>query len=460
MNKRNINANFYAQQIFIDNIFILLGYLLAVMFYSAYVTKVSFFSQIWTCVVFSTIFTLCMSMFRMYNITTFYYTDRLFLRTLSSSGIAAMCISLVVFMSKMGNASRLIFLVFCSFAFILVILERFFVRWLRHSDIGNGYSHVLFIGDEATKDTFFGYIKKTAMKVKIDKFISIDDNALRSKRSFEAFLMNLTVDEVLIVYSLERQNDVKAMHFLLALCDEMGITARLILDTHAIGMCNHYVSSIGTFPVITYHTIPIDRVQLFMKSVMDVTGALMGIILLFPVMLITAIVIKFESKGPVFFVQERAGINGRTFKMYKFRSMYADAEERKKELMKQNKIKNGMMFKMDNDPRVTKVGAFIRKTSIDELPQLINVLKRDMSLVGTRPPTPDEVVKYKPEHRRRISFLPGITGMWQVSGRSDILDFDEVVKLDTVYIDKWSLLLDIKLLFKTVAVVFRKRGAY
>ena len=138
--------------------------------------------------------------------------------------------------------------------------------------------------------------------------------------------------------------------------------------------------------------------------------------------------------------------------------MYVDAEERKKELLAQNEVQ-GLMFKMENDPRITKVGAFIRKTSIDELPQFWNVLKGDMSLVGTRPPTVDESEQYTGYQKRRISFRPGITGLWQISGRSDIKDFDEVVKLDLEYIDNWSLLLDLKIIFKTILVVFKGSGA-
>ena len=168
--------------------------------------------------------------------------------------------------------------------------------------------------------------------------------------------------------------------------------------------------------------------------------------------------LKIESPGPLIFKQQRVGKNGRLFNIYKLRSMYKDAEERKKALMEQNKM-DGHMFKMDNDPRITKVGRFIRKTSIDELPQFWNVLKGDMSLVGTRPPTVDEFEKYESHHKRRLSMKPGITGKWQVSGRSDIQDFEEVVKLDCEYIDEWSPFLDIQILFKTVGVVLTHKGA-
>lgn len=182
-------------------------------------------------------------------------------------------------------------------------------------------------------------------------------------------------------------------------------------------------------------------------------------------------IIRKESPGPVFFKQERVGKNGKKFQIYKFRSMYLDAEERKKELMAQNRIGDGMMFKLDWDPRIIGakilpdgthkkgIGNFIREHSLDEFPQFINVLKGEMSLVGTRPPTVDEWEKYEYHHRARLAAKPGITGMWQVSGRSNITNFEEVVRLDTKYISEWSLGLDIKILFKTFAVFFQKDGA-
>ena len=182
---------------------------------------------------------------------------------------------------------------------------------------------------------------------------------------------------------------------------------------------------------------------------------LTGIIFIF-----VAPIIYIKSPGPIFFKQVRIGKNGKKFNIYKFRSMYMDAEERKKELMAQNDIKDGMMFKMDNDPRIIKgIGNFIRDYSLDEFPQFWNVLKGDMSLVGTRPPTVDEWEKYEMHHRSRPAFKPGLTGMWQVSGRSNITDFEEFVRLDTEYIKKWSPGLDIKILFKTVAVVLGKVGS-
>lgn len=198
--------------------------------------------------------------------------------------------------------------------------------------------------------------------------------------------------------------------------------------------------------------------SVILKRTLDIIGGLVGLAITGILFVIVGIAIKIDSPGPVIFAQERIGKNGRHFKMYKFRSMYQDAEARKKDLMAKNEM-NGLMFKMKDDPRITRVGKFIRKTSLDEFPQFWNVLKGDMSLVGTRPPTVGEFRQYNSYHKRRLAMKPGITGMWQVSGRSDITDFEEVVRLDCEYIDHWSMRLDIKIILETIGQVFRPRGA-
>ena len=214
----------------------------------------------------------------------------------------------------------------------------------------------------------------------------------------------------------------------------------------------------GGVPFVTIAAAEHDFGAMLFKRCIDILGALVGLVISVPIIAVTAIPLKLESPGPLFFKQKRVGLNGRIFSIYKLRSMYADAEQRKQELMAKNKMQ-GLMFKMDDDPRITRVGRFIRRTSIDELPQFWNVLRGDMSLVGTRPPTLDEYEQYDSHHKRRLSMKPGITGLWQVSGRSDIQDFEEVVKLDVAYIDHWSLALDMRILFKTVGVVLRRTGA-
>ena len=196
---------------------------------------------------------------------------------------------------------------------------------------------------------------------------------------------------------------------------------------------------------------------------MDIAGGVVGCLITGLLYVVVAPCIYIKSPGPIFFSQVRVGKNGKKFKLYKFRSMYMDAEKRKKELMEQNRVKGGMMFKIDNDPRIIGgekgIGGIIRKYSIDEFPQFWNVLKGDMSLVGTRPPTVDEWEKYDLRHRVRLATKPGITGMWQVSGRSDITDFEEVVRLDREYFVGWWIGLDVRILVKTVGVVLLRRGA-
>ena len=210
--------------------------------------------------------------------------------------------------------------------------------------------------------------------------------------------------------------------------------------------------------ILTLGTLEVKLRDRVLKRVLDIVGGIVGCLISIPIIAIVAIPLKLESPGPLIFRQKRVGLNGRYFYICKLRSMYMDAEQRKKELQQQNEMQ-GLMFKMHNDPRITKVGKFIRKTSIDELPQFWNVLRGDMSLVGTRPPTVDEYQQYQSHHKRRLSMKPGITGLWQVSGRSNIENFEDVVALDIKYIDNWSFWLDIKLLFQTVAVVLMGRGA-
>lgn len=243
-------------------------------------------------------------------------------------------------------------------------------------------------------------------------------------------------------------------------CDRMGVVTHVQLAAlNELGK-NQVVEEIAGYMVLSSSINIVSSWQLLVKRLMDIAGGLVGCIFTGIIYIFIAPIMKVKSPGPVFFSQVRMGKNGKPFKIYKFRSMYMDAEERKKELMEKNNIKDGLMFKMDDDPRIIKgIGHFIRKTSLDEFPQFWNILKGDMSLVGTRPPTMDEWDKYELNHRRRLAIKPGLTGMWQVSGRSDITDFEEVVELDTKYIAEWCLKLDIEILFKTVMVVFRGSGA-
>ena len=283
---------------------------------------------------------------------------------------------------------------------------------------------------------FMDWLRRTALdEVYVD--IPMDSGS-----SFVPFLEEMESMGLTVHFSLPTLNRLEK-----DCCSETS-AARL---SSTLGRCaGHNMVTIGT--------VELSMTDQILKRALDIVGSIVGCIISIPIIAVVAIPLKLESPGPLFFKQRRVGLNGREFYIHKLRSMYMDAEERKKELMAQNEM-TGLMFKMQDDPRITKVGKFIRKTSIDELPQFFDVLRGPMSLVGTRPPTLDEYKQYESHHKRRLSMKPGITGLWQVSGRSSIEDFEEVVKLDTTYIDNWTFWGDIRILFKTVWVVFARRGA-
>lgn len=278
---------------------------------------------------------------------------------------------------------------------------------------------------------------------------------MSSQSETAEFLKKQVVDEALISIP---QTSKDYLNGLISRLENIGIVVHVTVDTFGLTEREKVIDQFGNYRVLTYCSRVFGPVELFAKRFMDIAGGLTGglITILLGIFVVPAIYL--ESPGPAVFKQIRVGKNGRQFYIYKFRSMYMDAEERKKELMNQNQM-NGLMFKVKNDPRITKIGKFIRKTSIDEFPQFFNVLKGDMSLVGTRPPTIDEFMKYEEHHKRRLSLKPGITGLWQVSGRNDINDFEDVVKLDLQYIDNWSVWSDLKILIQTVFVVTLGRGA-
>ena len=275
-----------------------------------------------------------------------------------------------------------------------------------------------------------------------------------AEKDLMAYATHEVVDEVFISLPSEKYD----IGEFVSKFETMGIDVTVNLNAFDLNFAgNKRIREVAGLNVVTFSTNFYKPSHVTAKRVIDICGSLVGLLICGLVAIVLVPLIRKDG-GPAIFAQKRVGKNGRYFKFYKFRSMYVDAEERKKELMAQNTMKGGM-FKMDNDPRITPIGRFIRKTSLDELPQFYNVLKGDMSLVGTRPPTVDEYEQYTPEQKRRLSFKPGITGLWQVSGRSEITDFDEVVRLDVSYIDGWTIWSDIKILLKTIKVVFKRDGA-
>ena len=398
---------------------------------------------------------------RLYDTTSFFYIDRVLRFVTQSFVYSNLIIAVLAFYVGRCNVEFKFFLILLMGEYFLLILSAFFTKWLLRKT--KAYAmRTLFVGSKKDYEKVIRFLEHNSMSIEIIGFISENDTV--STEDETRYLGNLdNLEEIIHEHSIDQvffiqheKNPVsfeKYVDFVL----ELGLVARVLERPYDIPNASSVVCSIGIYPAFTYHNVVLNVYAKTTKRAFDILMSIFGLIVFSIPMLITAILIKLDSKGPVIFKQERVGLNGRHFKMYKFRSMVVDAEARKKELAEQNKVSGGLMFKMDNDPRITRVGKFIRKTSIDELPQFFNVLFGSMSLVGTRPPTLDEVAKYDTRHWRRLSIKPGITGMWQTSGRSEITDFEKVVALDKEYIDKWSMWLDIKILFKTVFQVFVKR---
>ena len=286
--------------------------------------------------------------------------------------------------------------------------------------------------------------------------VSHSEITLVDKNNLFKFLQTEYVDEVLIVKSSINVNNIIKKIVLMGIVLHVEIEdSNELYDTSKL-----MVDKVADMIVLTSTINSINLAQLIAKRFIDIVFGIIGSFITLILAVIIGPIIKIKSKGPVFFSQERVGKNGKIFKMYKFRSMYVDADKDKILLREQNENNDELMFKIDKDPRVIKgIGEFIRKTSIDEFPQFFNVLFGDMSVVGTRPPTLDEWNKYEMHHRARLAIKPGITGLWQVSGRSNIKNFDEVVRLDTQYIKTYSLWQDFSIIFKTIKVVINKEGA-
>ena len=268
------------------------------------------------------------------------------------------------------------------------------------------------------------------------------------------FLEDLNVDEVFVAMPFYM---VKGLNKMMYLCEEVGVRFSLLADWFRPHIAKTVLRTFSDIPVITYTSTPTAVGQLLLKALMDRLLAAILFVLTTPLFMLIALAIKISSPGPVLFAQRRAGLNGRLFNMYKFRTMVQGAEKLRERLEDQNEM-DGPVFKIKNDPRVTGVGRLLRKTSLDELPQLINVLRGEMSLVGPRPPIPEEVSQYERWQRRRLSMKPGITCFWQISGRNEV-NFEDWMEMDLKYIDNWSIKLDFVILFKTIPVVLTGRGA-
>jgi len=404
-----------------------------------------------------------------------------FVITIQHSAIVGALSVVYLFVIKEGqNYSRLSLLL----TFVLYIFITYGARELRKHELRKqmetGVKRTLFIvtSQDVVGDVIANVKDNNYARYKLAGAAVIDDNqvgrtyhdvtVVANQDNVVSYICHQWVDEVLIVIS----EHVPYPQQLISQLAQTGVTVHLNLAKASdLPGRKQFVEKIGSYTVLTTSINCASGRQLLAKRAMDIAGGLVGCLLTGIIFIFVAPAIYISSPGPIFFTQERVGKNGKKFKMYKFRSMYMDAEARKAELMKDNKLGDGKMFKMDFDPRVignkilpdgthkTGIGDFIRRTSLDEFPQFFNVLKGDMSIVGTRPPLISETNLYELHHYARLAIKPGITGLWQVSGRSDITDFEEVVRLDKEYIENWDIAMDIKILFKTVMVVLKKDGS-
>ncbi len=376
---------------------------------------------------------------------------------------------ILLFVFKQSHVfSRLILSEAFLFTVPLVYVERLLIKkflWYRLCRSKNVQTMMIIATREQAK-LLIGKLLSCPLTVSKIVGLAVVDRDLRGKEILGVpvtsdengimdFVKSHVIDEVLIsIPENSRYEEDLARNFL-----SIGLVVHIYMEQYFQELPNREHNQINGMDVLTCFNRRVPFWMILCKRAMDVAGGVVGSLMAVVIGLVIAPIIYIKSPGPIIFSQTRVGKNGRKFRFYKFRSMYMDAEERKKELMARNKIQ-GYMFKIDDDPRIIPgIGHFIRKTSLDEFPQFFNVLKGDMSLVGTRPPTVDEYEMYSFPHNKRLAMKPGITGLWQISGRSDITDFEEVVRLDSQYIDSWNIEMDIKIILKTVCLVFSQKGS-
>ncbi len=407
-----------------------------------------------------------LNLYRSRRITPFYFEvwdvcKTTFLCTLIASIVG-------LFVHDMPSC-RLFLVYLWSLQTVSLIFFRFVLREILHYIRGRGYNfrQVLIVGrNERSLNIATNILESPEYGLRLLGFIDLpgknsacklsgEFNLLGDIGQLERILRENVVDEVFI--TLPIKSFYSEIEWIISICEKAGIEAKIPTGLFNLRLSRSTISRYGDIAVIDLYTSPKMTWQLVTKRLIDVMVSGVVLILISPIFALISALIKVTSKGTVFFRQKRVGYNGRIFTLLKFRTMVENAEELKNTLLEFNEV-SGPVFKIRKDPRVTKVGQFLRKTSMDELPQLINVLMGEMSLVGPRPPLPDEVDQYDLTDRRRLSMKPGITCIWQVNGRSEI-PFEKWMELDRQYIDQWSLWLDLKILVKTVPAVLRGSGA-
>ncbi len=387
-------------------------------------------------------------------------------KLLTLCGIWVMVIITYFFFTRTLPYSRLAILYSWTFTFFFVLGGRFLIRLFQKGFLKMNYGkrNLLFIGNNNVTEEIYKSLKSN-LSYKIAGMIgnrSGEDSGLRylgSLNQLKYIIKKYKIDEI-----IQTRSDIKESQAgdILELCELNHISYRFTPDLMDVRRTNIEIDVVADIPVISIKATPLDGWGKVSKRILDIIGSVFGLIIFSPVFLITMIAIKLDSKGPVIFSKlddgtavKRVGRKGKLFRFYKFRSMKPKTDSLRYKSLKENNLRNdGPLIKIENDPRVTRVGKFIRKYSIDELPQLVSVLKGDMSLVGPRPHLPEEVKNYKKHHKFVLTIKPGITGLSQISGRSD-LPFEDEVKLDRFYIENWSILSDLRIILKTFGVILK-----
>ncbi|MDZ4786442.1 MAG: sugar transferase [bacterium] len=412
------------------------------------------------------IYNLSWTMLGAYDRARIFSSFKLLQVFLSSSVLIFFFIAAGLFLLKL-DLSRAVIILFCSIVALSLTAERYLLRaLLRYWNWrGRNLRNLVIVGlGEQAKKIQEEIKKRPELGINLIGFAIFKDAPITIEQNFKIFrgtadleeaLKNFAIDEVIFTDVRSHLDDVENM---IVACADQGVRTSLAADLFSVGMAKSEVSYFGGMPLIHYHTPPGDRWELAIKRVIDFIIASLLLVVILPILILITLGIRIMSPGPVIFKQKRVGLNGRIFSMYKFRSMIVGAENELQDLIDKNEM-DGPVFKLSNDPRITSFGRLLRRFSLDELPQLFNVFRGDMSLVGPRPPVPSEVSQYQRRYRRRLSMRPGITCIWQVTGRNEIKDFETWMKLDLEYIDNWSLLMDLRILFKTIPAVIFGYGA-
>lgn len=367
-----------------------------------------------------------------------------------------------LYLFKLHFVSRPFILLFIFIFSILLSTEKLIIRmsaqWVRKK--GFNFRNLLIVGNGVRALEISKIFEKNPhWGFKVIGFISdghkIDVNILGELKDLPNVFKNYIVDDVIFAVSRSKLDELEDVFIL---CQELGINTRIALNLFPKLNSKMHLEEISGIPLLTLTRVPTNVFTIFLKRAIDIFFGFVLFIITLPFLILIAIAIKIDSKGPIFFKQVRLGLNGRKFLLYKFRTMYEGAEKKREDVQHLN-IMNGPVFKAAKDPRITRVGRFLRKFSLDELPQLYNVLKGEMSFVGPRPLIPEEIEKFERWQKRRLSVKPGLTCLWQISGRSKV-DFETWMNLDLEYIDNWSLKLDLYILLKTIPAVLFGKGAH